>query len=43
MQWEKLSLYKQITQVTGVTAKQLPVLKGLKKHPTPEEFKQILA
>ena len=42
MQWEKLSLYKQITQVTGVTAKQLPILKGLKKDPTSEEFTQIL-
>ena len=42
MQWEKMSLYKQITQVTGVTAKQLPPLKSLKKHPTPETFREVL-
>lgn len=43
MQWERLSLYKQITRVTGVTGKQLPALKELKKKdPTPEEQELLL-
>ncbi|MBO4394720.1 MAG: sel1 repeat family protein [Eubacterium sp.] len=37
MQWERISLNKQISRVTGVTGKQLPILKELKTARTPEE------
>lgn len=42
MQWERLSLYKQITHVTGVTGKQLPLLKELKIKHDIEEQAEIL-
>ena len=38
MQWERLSMYKQVTQVTGVAGKQLPMLKELKGSVSPEEL-----
>lgn len=43
MQWDRLSLYKEITQVTGVSAKHLPILKSLKNKPTPEDINNVIA
>ena len=42
MQWERLSLYKEISRVTGVTGKQLPVLKELKGDLSPEELEKAI-
>ena len=43
MQWEHKSLYKQIVQVTGVSGKQMPVLKALKDNPTEDAVSMTLA
>ncbi len=43
MQWERLSLYKEISRVTGVTGKQLPVLKELKSDDlTSDELEKVI-
>ena len=42
MQWDRISLNKQISRVTGVNGRQLPVLKELKGAHTPEERNLVI-